>query len=178
MHEWVVGVSGEECRDCQDTAHTAHVCAGVACQTWRSAHAVCLQWRCCCGCGCGWGFSGCWQAQLDLLPDCNPPPRPNSPLPLVQNGDSNVALLLLSLLLVLLRDINRTVWGVDLVEEHLLVSCGLPARPLIARRPLAHLAEYSINAPVTGGLGAQEPPLTVVCVVCLWWRVAAGQERL
>lgn len=52
---------------------------------------------------------------------------------------------------VLPRDITRTVWGVDLVEEHLLASCGLPARPLIARKPLARLAEYSINAPVTGG---------------------------
>ena len=49
------------------------------------------------------------------------------------------------------RDINRAVWGVDLVEEHLLASCGLPARPLIARKPLARLAEYSINAPVSGG---------------------------
>jgi carnosine synthase len=48
------------------------------------------------------------------------------------------------------RDINRVVWGVDLVEEHLLASCGLPAKPLIARRPLVRLAEYSINAPVTG----------------------------
>lgn len=27
----------------------------------------------------------------------------------------------------------------------------LPARPLIARKPLARLAEFSINAPVTGG---------------------------
>jgi carnosine synthase len=54
-------------------------------------------------------------------------------------------------MLSLHRDINRTVWGVDLVEEHLLGSCGLPARPLIARRPLANLAEYSINAPITGG---------------------------
>lgn len=51
---------------------------------------------------------------------------------------------------LLLRDINRVVWGVDLVEEHLLASCGLPAKPLIARRPLVRLAEYSINAPVTG----------------------------
>lgn len=48
------------------------------------------------------------------------------------------------------RDINRTCWGVDLVEEHILASAGLPARPRIARRPLAHLAEYSINAPTTG----------------------------
>jgi hypothetical protein len=51
------------------------------------------------------------------------------------------------------RDINRTVWGVDLVEEHLMASCGLPARPLIARKPLARLAEYSINAPVSGEKG-------------------------
>ncbi|KAF8057917.1 hypothetical protein HT031_005863 [Scenedesmus sp. PABB004] len=48
------------------------------------------------------------------------------------------------------RDINLVVWGVDLVVEHLLASCGLPAAPLIARRPLVRLAEYSINAPATG----------------------------
>lgn len=34
-----------------------------------------------------------------------------------------------------------------------MASCGLPARPLIARKPLARLAEYSINAPVSGEKG-------------------------
>jgi len=48
------------------------------------------------------------------------------------------------------RDINKMVWGVDLVEEHLLASCGLPAKPPIAKKPLMRVAEYSINAPATG----------------------------
>jgi hypothetical protein len=42
------------------------------------------------------------------------------------------------------------VWGVDLVEEHLMVSVGIPARPPVAKRPLVQMAEYSINAKKTG----------------------------
>jgi carnosine synthase len=42
------------------------------------------------------------------------------------------------------------VWGVDLVEEHLMTSAGIPARPPVARKPLMHMAEYSINAARTG----------------------------
>eukprot|EP00775_Hariotina_reticulata_P008874 gene8874-9052_t len=34
--------------------------------------------------------------------------------------------------------------------QHLLASCGLAAKPLIAAKPIMRLAEYSINAPVTG----------------------------
>jgi len=45
---------------------------------------------------------------------------------------------------------NKLVWGVDLVEEHLMASAGIPVRPQIAERPLRCIAEYSINAPVTG----------------------------
>ncbi|WIA35729.1 hypothetical protein OEZ86_004131 [Tetradesmus obliquus] len=48
------------------------------------------------------------------------------------------------------RDINLVVWGVDLVEQQLLSSTGLPAKPAIARRPLQRIAEYSMNAPRTG----------------------------
>lgn len=48
------------------------------------------------------------------------------------------------------RDTNLLVWGVDLVEEHLMVSVGIPARPPIARRPLVQMAEYSINAKKSG----------------------------
>jgi len=48
------------------------------------------------------------------------------------------------------RDINRLVWGVDLVEEHLLASCGLPARPIISKRPLINLAG---KQPRLGGAG-------------------------
>jgi hypothetical protein len=42
------------------------------------------------------------------------------------------------------------VWGVDLVEEHLLCSCGIPSRPPVAARPLTQLAEYSVNAHKSG----------------------------
>lgn len=38
------------------------------------------------------------------------------------------------------------------MEEHLMACCGVPVRPLIARRPLRQLAEYSINAKVSGML--------------------------
>lgn len=50
------------------------------------------------------------------------------------------------------RDTNLLVWGVDLVEEHLMCSVGIPARPPVARRPLVQMAEYSINAKVSGVL--------------------------
>mmetsp|Transcript_14843 Transcript_14843/g.44835 ORF Transcript_14843/g.44835 Transcript_14843/m.44835 type:complete len:618 (-) Transcript_14843:511-2364(-) len=45
---------------------------------------------------------------------------------------------------------NLLVWGVDLVEEHLLCSCGIPSRPPVAARPLQFLAEYSLNASKSG----------------------------
>eukprot|EP00201_Polytomella_parva_P001332 CAMPEP_0175085088 /NCGR_PEP_ID=MMETSP0052_2-20121109/28449_1 /TAXON_ID=51329 ORGANISM="Polytomella parva, Strain SAG 63-3" /NCGR_SAMPLE_ID=MMETSP0052_2 /ASSEMBLY_ACC=CAM_ASM_000194 /LENGTH=570 /DNA_ID=CAMNT_0016357021 /DNA_START=235 /DNA_END=1947 /DNA_ORIENTATION=+ len=48
------------------------------------------------------------------------------------------------------RDTNLLVWGVDLVEEHLMACAGVPVRPLIVPKPLAHLGEYSVNAPKTG----------------------------
>ena len=43
---------------------------------------------------------------------------------------------------------NLLTWGVDLVEEHLMACAGLPARPLSARRPVKHVAEYLVNAQV------------------------------
>lgn len=48
------------------------------------------------------------------------------------------------------RDINLLVWGVDLVEEQLMCSAGIPARPPAAPKPLRCIAEYSINAKKTG----------------------------
>lgn len=41
-------------------------------------------------------------------------------------------------------------WGVDLVEEHLLTSAGIPSRPPAAPAPLAHLACWLANADKTG----------------------------
>ncbi|KAG2443559.1 hypothetical protein HXX76_001911 [Chlamydomonas incerta] len=48
------------------------------------------------------------------------------------------------------RDTNLLVWGVDLVEEHLMAFAGIPVRPPVARRPLKQMAEYTINAQKTG----------------------------
>ncbi|EFJ50268.1 hypothetical protein VOLCADRAFT_89214 [Volvox carteri f. nagariensis] len=50
------------------------------------------------------------------------------------------------------RDTNLLVWGVDLVEEHLMACAGIPVRPPVARRPLKQMAEYTINAQKTGHL--------------------------
>lgn len=50
------------------------------------------------------------------------------------------------------RNTNLLVWGVDLVEEHLLTCAGIPSRPPVAARPLMYIGEYSINAKTTGKL--------------------------
>ena len=52
--------------------------------------------------------------------------------------------------ILLYRDTNLLVWGVDLVEEHLMTAAGIPARPPVAKKPLVNMAEYSINAHSTG----------------------------
>ncbi len=46
--------------------------------------------------------------------------------------------------------INELVWGVDLVEEQMLASAGIPSKPYIAKRPNENVAEYSVNAKQTG----------------------------
>ena len=48
------------------------------------------------------------------------------------------------------RNINLLVWGVDMVEEQLLLCAGIPSRPPTAPAPLMCLAEYSMNAPISG----------------------------
>ena len=52
------------------------------------------------------------------------------------------------------RATNLLVWGVDLVEEHLLTAAGIPSRPPVAPAPLKFIAEYSINAKKTGKISA------------------------
>ena len=49
-----------------------------------------------------------------------------------------------------MRLMNQLVWGVDLVEEQLLASAGIPSRPYLARRPDKNVAEFSVNAKRTG----------------------------
>jgi biotin carboxylase len=47
--------------------------------------------------------------------------------------------------------INRLVYGVDLVVEQLILSCGGDPLPRVEHRePLCNLAEYSMNCPRTG----------------------------
>ena len=48
------------------------------------------------------------------------------------------------------RTMNHLVWGVDLVEEQLLCSAGIPARPPVAPAPLMKVAEFSVNAMKSG----------------------------
>lgn len=48
------------------------------------------------------------------------------------------------------RTMNHLVWGVDLVEEALMCTAGVPARPPVAAKPLMHIAEFSVNAMKTG----------------------------
>ena len=48
------------------------------------------------------------------------------------------------------RNTNLLVWGVDLVEEHLMASAGIPVRPPIPKKPLKEIAEYTVNAEVSG----------------------------
>ena len=83
------------------------------------------------------------------------------------------------------RDINKIVYGIDLIEEHLLTAAGIPTRPLIAARPLKHIAEYSVNAKQTGVLltkdylqvsaakdtrAGGEAPVTVYATLCIMRR--------
>ena len=47
---------------------------------------------------------------------------------------------------------NNFVWGVDMVEEQFLASCGIPSRPYMAKAPMKCIAEFSVNAQKTGQL--------------------------
>ena len=53
------------------------------------------------------------------------------------------------------RDMNLDVWGVDLVEEQLMTSVGLPALPPIPDHPIVCLGQYSINAKKSGIVGEE-----------------------
>ena len=47
---------------------------------------------------------------------------------------------------------NNFVWGVDMVEEQFLASCGIPSRPYMAKAPMKCIAEFSVNAQKPGKL--------------------------
>jgi len=48
------------------------------------------------------------------------------------------------------RECNRLVWGVDLVEEAIFVSLGIPARPAVPEQPLTCIAYAFVNAKRSG----------------------------
>ncbi len=64
------------------------------------------------------------------------------------------------------RNTNLLVWGVDLVEEHLLTCAGIPSRPPIAAKPLMYIAEYSINAQKTGKMQHIDFLKVKLCMGC------------
>ena len=53
------------------------------------------------------------------------------------------------------RDMNLDVWGVDLVEEHLMCSVGLPSLPPIPEEPIMCIGQYSVNAARSGVVGEE-----------------------
>ena len=54
----------------------------------------------------------------------------------------------------IVRDLNLFVRGVDLVEEHLLASAGIPIRPLEAPEPLCGISNVLLFAERTGAVGS------------------------
>lgn len=48
------------------------------------------------------------------------------------------------------RDVNRLVWGVDLVEEAIICALGIPSRPVVPEKPITCIAYYFINAQRSG----------------------------
>jgi len=50
------------------------------------------------------------------------------------------------------REVNRLVWGVDLIDEALFCALGVPARPVAAAKPKACVAYSFVNAPKSGKL--------------------------
>jgi hypothetical protein len=50
------------------------------------------------------------------------------------------------------RDMNKAVWGVDFVDEHLFCAIGLPIRPTKAAAPLCGVSNIILFAPADGVL--------------------------
>ncbi len=65
---------------------------------------------------------------------------------------------------------NNFVWGIDLVEEQFLGSCGIPSRPYMSKRPVKCIAEFSVNAQKTGKLlnvdWVEVSALSFTCTCC------------
>merc|ERR1711953_590192 len=54
------------------------------------------------------------------------------------------------------RECNRLVWGVDLVEEAIFIALGIPARPVVPGKPNICIAYSFVNAQLTGTLVSTE----------------------
>lgn len=67
------------------------------------------------------------------------------------------------------RDANLSVWGVDIVEEHVMTTLGIPIRPPKSKKPLTAFLQTAVNAPYSGVVDSDEwlEPLAKVpqCVV-------------
>jgi len=50
------------------------------------------------------------------------------------------------------RECNRLVWGVDLVEEAIFCALGIPARPVVPPLPMTCIGYSFLNAPKSGKL--------------------------
>merc|ERR1712157_32064 len=48
------------------------------------------------------------------------------------------------------RECNRLVWGVDLVEEAIFCALGIPARPMVSNAPKTCVGYYMVNAKRSG----------------------------
>jgi carnosine synthase len=52
------------------------------------------------------------------------------------------------------RECNLLTWGVDLVEETLFIALGIPARPVVAKKPKNPVAYCYVNAKKSGVMGS------------------------
>lgn len=52
------------------------------------------------------------------------------------------------------HECNLRTWGVDMVEENLFISLGIPSRPPVPKMPLNAVAYCYVNAPKSGTAGS------------------------
>lgn len=52
----------------------------------------------------------------------------------------------------MVSEVNRTAWGVDLIEEHIMCSLRIPVRPVVPEFPLQYISVCYLNAPYSGTL--------------------------
>lgn len=74
---------------------------------------------------------------------------------------------------------NKTVWGVDLVDQYLMSALGLPIRPQKEAQPLACVAESMLPCPASGIIARAdflEPIAHHPCLVYHRSAVKAGQR--